>query len=264
MNDHTSEDDPELDVDWWASRLVDREIEFADVPADLRGSVQARSAAFMVQRRTLLRSGAENVVDESVTNAAIAAALRSPTATVIPLRRRLAPILAVAAVSIGVIAIGTSILRPDDSTDETAVEFADMAANVDVVREAEIPAAVTSESVVEGAAPESDTASAMGIDDAAPTIPPADELSEMATANVSIDTVEIADENELSELFRSWIDSSPPTSTEAPSCDDDFGRPELSLTVTFAGIEARVYFSPEDGVSVRAISDCSILASIVP
>lgn len=255
MNDPTPEDDPELDVDWWASRLVDREIEFADVPADLRGSVQARSAAFMVQRRTLLRAGAEDVVDESVTNAAVAAALRSPTATVIPLRRRLAPILAVAAVSIGVIAIGTSILRPDDSTDETAIELADMTASVDIVREAETSTAVAAEPVVEAIAPENDSASAMAIDDAS---------SDMAAADVPIDAVDIADENELSELFRSWVDSPPPASTESPACDDDFGRPELSLTVTFAGIEARVYFSPEDGVSVVAISDCSILASIVP
>ena len=65
MNEPTPELDPELDVDWWSSRLVDREIDFADVPPDLRRAVQERSPTFAIQRRTLLRSGVENTFDTS-------------------------------------------------------------------------------------------------------------------------------------------------------------------------------------------------------
>ncbi len=255
MNHPTPEDDPVLDVDWWASRLVDREIEFADVPADLRGAVHDRSTSFATQRRALLRSGAEHVLDTPMTNAAVAAALRPSDATVTPIRRRLAPVLAVAAVSVGVIAIGVASLRPNDSPDVVAVGIFDAAVSMDANRNTNEGAMVESESAAAAIAPSDDAASALALDetDAAPLV-----------AETPSEVVEIADTTDLVDLFSAWIHSPPPTLTGTPSCGDDLGRRPLALTIRFDGIDAQAYFSPDAGVLLKATSDCSTLASIVP
>ena len=255
MNEPTPELDPELDVDWWSSRLVDREIDFADVPPDLRRAVQERSTTFAIQRRTLLRSGVENTVDTSVTNDAIVAALRSPDATVTPLRRRLVPILAVAAASVGVIAMGAAILQPDETPDVVAFESEMVVAGVEItpaVVEQPIDDEKNSPDVD---SPESDSATAMAVEEM---------TAEPPVTDVPSDVLEIADVTELSDWFRSWGDSPPAARAGTSSCNDDRGRLALDVDVRFAGIDAQVYFSPEAGVILLAVSDCSTLASIVP
>lgn len=255
MNEPTPDNEPEFDVDWWASRLVDRDIEFADVPVDLRGAVHDRSTSFATQRRTLLRSGSEHVVDASVTNTAVAAALRPSDATVASVRRRLVPVLAVAAVSVGVIAIGVATLRPDDSPDVVTVGISDAVASVDATRSSNEGAMVESESAASAIAPADEVASASVLDetDAAPLV-----------AETPSEVIEIADMIELSELFRSWSDAQPPFLAGTPACEDDQGRRALALNISFAGIDAQAYFSPDAGVLLKAASDCSTLASIVP
>ncbi len=260
MNDRTSEPDPELDVDWWASRLVDREVDFADVPIDLRAAVQERSTSFAVQRRSLLRSGTDHTVDTSITNAAVSAALRSPDTATTRGRSRLVPLLAMAAASVGVIAVGATILQPDDSPEVIAVESADVIASVDVVREAKIPTTVDAEPVDDQIVPESESAAAMAVDDttAASTTP------DLPTHDEATNVVEIADLADLSEIVRSWIDVPPPFVDGTSPCVDDQGRRALAISVRFAGIDVLAYFSAEAGVTLLSVSDCSTIASIVP
>ncbi|MDA0371167.1 MAG: hypothetical protein O3C62_01050 [Actinomycetota bacterium] len=263
MNDPRPELDPELDVDWWASRLVDREIDFADVPADLRAPVQERSASFATQRRSLLRVGAEHTLESSVTDAAIVAARRPPEIASLPRRRRLTPLLAMAAASVGVIAIGANIFRSGDSPVAVTLESQMVITDLDGAR------STTDEIIVESApksvpgVAEDDPASAMAVDDTQSEPSESEELTDLPPESTSV-TVEISDLDALSDLSRSWSDSSPPLLSEAPACDDDRGRRAIDLDIRFAGIDAQAYFSPEAGVILRAVSDCEELASIVP
>lgn len=255
------------DTDWWASRLVDHEIAFADVPAELRSAVQSRVKEFDAQRRTLNRLGLEHRVDPELTARAVATAMRAPDAIVVPLRRRLAPFAAVAAASIAVVVIGVSVLRSDDRPDVVAIDatsaetFADPTPAVgdDADARSSAPAEVaptidgntlamtTDTAALEAGAP--DTASA---DVATPRAPMPNEVTE------------IADMIELAAYLEQWRITPPALLEGAAACEDDEGRPAIALNVRFAGIEAQAYFSPEAGVMLLAVADCLKLASIVP
>ena len=270
MNRPTPEHDPELDIDWWASRLVDREIDFADVPADLRSAVQDKATAFATQRRTLLRLGQDHHVDATVTEVAMRVARRSPDASIVPIRRRLAPLLAVAAATVGVVGVGVAILQPDDSPDVVAFESVRVAESIDLANdkvgtpEVAVPAA-DAEVLVD------DSSAAMAIEgDDAGSADVVDSTTEDVTiddrssAPMPTDVVEIADMIELADVYRSWADSPPPALEGDAACDDDLGRPALAINIRFAGIDAQAFYSPESGVMLLAVSDCLKLASIVP
>lgn len=253
MNEPTSE--PASDVDWWASRLVDQEIAFADVPADLRAGVRERADEFAAQRQALLRLGVEHRVDATITDRAVVAAMQPTDAVVVPLRRRLVPLMAVAAASVAVIAVGTSVLQRDSEPDVVAL---DLAAN-----ELSTPEpAVASDAVTPGAAAET---SASSTDDTATMSAGAEEkaASEVRTS-MPTDVVEIADMIELAEFTRDWWTSPPPLLDGPAACADDQGREAVAVNVRFAGIDAQAYFSAGAGVMLLATADCLKLASIVP
>lgn len=259
------ENEPSTDVDWWASRLVDQEIAFADVPADLRGAVHERAETFGAQRRALLRLGADHSVDANVTERAIAAAYEPPAANVVPLRRRLVPLIGVAAASIAVVVVGISVLGSDDRSDVIAIDAPeimtksdDATITVDAVESA--PTDVTEDApAIDG------SALAMSVDtaapaDATPTTPSVDAPLEPMPTEIT----EIADMIELAELAATWETSPPPRLDGPAACEDDQGRPAIAVNVRFAGIDAQAYYSPGAGVMLLAVADCLKLASIVP
>ena len=264
INDRAS--DQVNDADWWASRLVDQEIAFADVPADLRGAVQTRVEEFGRQRRALLRLGAEHRVDADVSERAVAAAMNPPAAVVVPIRRRVAPFVGVAAATIAVVVVGVSVLRSDDRPDVVTVDA--NAAAIEAVEDMTIGSDARSESgaAAEAAPPVDGSTLAMTIDPASPeasndTVPidPAAPRAPMPS-----EVTEIADMIELADYLRQW-QTTPPALLDGPSaCEDDDGRPAIAVNVRFAGIDAQAYFSPEAGVMLRAVADCLKLASIVP
>lgn len=243
------------DIDWWASRLVDGEIAFADVPVDLRGPVQQQADVFGIQRRTLMRAGVEHRVDAVLTDRAVTAALQPPAAVVVPIRRRLLPVVAVAAASIAVIAFGATVLQRDVEPD--VVAFDAPAAETAVESAAISPEPAGAPEVTDTVAPVEADSSAQSIDSMPATAP-------SAKAVMPSDVIEIADMIELSEIISGWWTSPPPLLADEPACTDDLGRPAVAVNVLFAGIEAQAYFSPERGVMLLAVADCLKLASIVP
>lgn len=253
------------DVDWWASRLIDQEIAFADVPADLRGVVQERVETFGVQRRALLRLGADHRVDTAITDRAIATASNPPTAVVVPLRRRLVPLLGVAAATIGVIVVGVSVLGSDDRPDVIAVDAPESVAKSSdsAIAADAIGAAPSTEAEI--SPPVDGSALAMSVDTAAPAgATPESALDDAPREPMPTDITEIADMIELAELAAEWRTSPPPLLDGTAACEDDQGRPAVAVNVRFAGIDAQAYYSPEAGVMLLAVADCLKLASIVP
>lgn len=256
--------DPASDVDWWASRLIDGEVAFADVPADLRGAVQDRVEVFNVQRRALLRLDVDHRVDSALTERAVSAAMHPPEATVVPWRRRLVPLLAVAAASIGVIAVGASVVGRDDSPDVIAVDAPTVMAESNAA-----PAFDDAPKAAPGSAddivpPVDDNAVAMSVDTAAPSLEPETTTDTTRREAMPDEITEIADMIELAALADRWR-VSPPALLDGPAaCVDDEGRPAVAVNVRFAGIDAQAYYSPESGVMLLAVADCLKLASIVP
>jgi hypothetical protein len=255
------------DADWWASRLVDQEIAFADVPADLRGAVQVRAEEFDRQRRALLRLGVDHRVESDVSERAVAAAMNPPTAVVVPMRRRLVPFVGVAAAAIAVVVVGVSVLRSDDRPDVVTID-----ANASATKTVEDMTTADDDrsesgAVAEAAPPVDGSTLAMTIDTAAPevsddtetTIDPASPRAPMPT-----EVTEIADMIELAEYLRQWQAAPPALLDGPPACEDDEGRPAIAVNVRFAGIDAQAYFSPEAGVMLRAVADCLKLASVMP
>jgi hypothetical protein len=45
---------------------------------------------------------------------------------------------------------------------------------------------------------------------------------------------------------------------------DDLLRPAVDVEVTFAEEPAEIHFTPQDGVIVYRITDCSVIIGIVP
>jgi hypothetical protein len=74
----------------------------------------------------------------------------------------------------------------------------------------------------------------------------------------------INDTSELQDLVSEWSVEGfvVPQKSEA-LCDDPL-RPAIDVDVTFAGEPAEIHFTPQDGVIVYRISDCSVIIGIVP
>ena len=253
------------DVDWWASRLIDQEIAFADVPADLRGAVHERVETFGVQRRALLRLGADHRVDSTVTDRAIAAASNPPEAIVVPLRRRLVPLLGVAAATMGVIVVGVSVLGSDDRPDVIAVEASESASKSNDASITADPTRASPNAATEMVPPVDGSALAMSVDTvASDEATPDPWLADAPREPMPSDVTEIADMIELADLAAEWRTSPPPLLDGPAACEDDQGRPAVAVNVRFSGIDAQAYYSPDAGVMLLAVADCLKLASIVP
>lgn len=266
------------DVDWWASRLVDQEIAFADVPVDLRGAVDERASVFAAQRRSMLRAGLDHRLDPSFTERAVSAARVAASklpasdteASVVPLRRRLAPVLAVAAAAIGVIAVGSSVLQRDDRPDVIALDA--VAFDVDPLSAESEKRSSTDVDATAGTAADDAAVSEMAIDESMvvesgpsdTAIPMSADAPTVDPGNIDPGVIEIATIAEAARLLSDWSITPPPTRADTVGCSDSKGRPAVALNVRFAGVDAIAFFSPTTGVSFYATADCRELASLVP
>ena len=77
--DPTNNTDDDIIIDELASRLVDRDIDLADIPSELRVVVESRAARFVTNRQQLLTSLPQadgSTIDRAI-NEAINEALRN-------------------------------------------------------------------------------------------------------------------------------------------------------------------------------------------
>lgn len=215
------------DVDWWASRLVDHEIDFADVPADLRSAVQDRARRFVDIRNRLLRSAAGERLDESIVDRAVRAAVRPATGEG-RARSFFVPLSAAAAV-VAVIAIGLTVVDGGDS-DSIVTSGAD--AN-----------SLTETSAVASAD------EAMAATEMAPAAG-----AKVESVAITIDTVE-----QLVTFAREWTASTPSVRAE-PICPDD--SPALEIEAIHAGLVTEVHFDADRGATLVAVDDCRLLLEV--
>lgn len=216
------------DVDWWASRLVDHEIDFADVPADLRSAVQDRARRFLEIRNRLLRSVASERVEDSVVERAVQSAVR-PTTSGGRARSFFVPLSAAAAV-VAVIAIGLTLVDGGDS-DSIVTSSADANSRVET-------------SVVASA----DQAMA------ATEMAPAAAGAKIESVAITIDTAE-----QLVAFAREWVTSTPAVRAE-PICSDV--SPALEIEATHVGLVAEVHFDADRGATLVAVDDCRLLLEV--
>ena len=234
--DKRNSDETVDEVDWWASRVVDREVEFADVPADLRARVHARATDFAAVRTGLSAIGAPGDVDEVGITRALRAS-RTPAKTT---WSRLGGQLAMAAALVAIIAIGiTTIGRDSRSNDDlTAADQSTMSSPLAKTADTQAPASESQEVIEAAGAAESEVMSTTG------------------------ESVEIADMVELGQLTNGWW-TTPPTMSPAAMCPLAEGMRRVDMDVMFDGIPAEIHFA-SNNLKVVATSDCMVLASITP
>ncbi|MBU3689514.1 MAG: hypothetical protein B7C54_06310 [Acidimicrobiales bacterium mtb01] len=229
-------------LDDLASRLLDRDIEFADVPADLRSAVQARADGFARHRSVLLRI---DDIDDGVVDHAIAAALHPPTAS-----RFRSSVLGAAAAAIAlVIALG-AIVASRGGGDDPISEVAD----------------APNESVASGfaAVPQ---AEAKSQNDAAAAVAETVLATPMQTPLVAGTSVggngstEIADMVALAAIASEWSTTPPSFSEQSPTCALDEGARLVAGEFTFAGLTAEIHVG-DRGLVVFSLADCTKMASI--
>ena len=242
-NDPThNTDDNNIKIDELASRFVDRDIDLAGIPAELRAAVEARAAQFVTNREHLLTSLPH--ADGSTIDRAVNEALRSNrTQSVTHTRsRKFGVYIGSLAAAAAVVAIVGVAVTQSGSSDESVSDMA--------------VAAKISPGVA--AAPMASEAPAeMSAESFSPMI--ADSAISGAKASLIIN-----DTSELQDLVSEWSVEGfvVPQKSEA-LCDDPL-RPAIDVDVTFAGEPAEIHFTPQDGVIVYRISDCSVIIGIVP
>jgi type IV secretory pathway VirB2 component (pilin) len=223
-------------VDWWASRVVDREVEFADVPSELRADVQARAADFDSIRRGLLATGVGDAADEMAISRAIREASTAPSAHAdrASIKRIIGP-LAMAAALVAVVAIGVSIVGRDSSSSD---DFASTAAEV--------------------SAPTTRTKSTESVADTAMAIESAGAVAVAPMNDGS--AVRIADMVELGEVTSGWW-ANPPATKDSGTCPVMDAMRVVDIEIVFAGMPAEIHLGP-DSLKVLALADCMVLAGI--
>ena len=74
----------------------------------------------------------------------------------------------------------------------------------------------------------------------------------------------INDTNELQDMVSQWsVEGFVIPQKSEQLCDDPL-RPAIDIEATFAGEPAEIHFTPQDGVFVYRVSDCSVIIGIVP
>jgi hypothetical protein len=240
--DPTNNTDDDIIIDELASRLVDRDVDLADVPSELRAAVESRAAQFVTTRQQLLTSLPQ--ADGSTIDRAVNEALRSSrTQSVTHTRsRKFGVYIGSLAAAAAVVAIVGVAVTQSGSSD---VSVSDMAVAAKISPEV-------------AAAPMASEAPA---EMSAASFAPMAADSALTGAKASLI---IGDTNELQDLVSEWSNEGfvVPLKPEA-LCDDPL-RPAIDVEVTFAGEPAEIHFNPQDGVIVYRISDCSVIIGIVP
>lgn len=240
--DPTNNTDDDIIIDELASRLVDRDVDLADVPSELRAAVESRAAQFVTTRQQLLTSLPQ--ADGSTIDRAVNEALRSSrTQSVTHTRsRKFGVYIGSLAAAAAVVAIVGVAVTQSGSSDESVSDMA-------------VAAKISPE--VAAAPMASEAPAEMSAASFAPMA--ADSALTGAKASLII-----GDTNELQDLVSEWSNEGfvVPLKPEA-LCDDPL-RPAIDVEVTFAGEPAEIHFNPQDGVIVYRISDCSVIIGIVP
>jgi hypothetical protein len=240
--DPTNNTDDDIIIDELASRLVDRDVDLADVPSELRAAVESRAAQFVTTRQQLLTSLPQ--ADGSTIDRAVNEALRSSrTQSVTHTRsRKFGVYIGSLAAAAAVVAIVGVAVTQSGSSD---VSVSDMAVAAKISPEV-------------AAAPMASEAPA---EMSAASFAPMAADSALTGAKASLI---IGDTNELQDLVSEWSNEGfvVPLKPEA-LCDDPL-RPAIDVEVTFAGEPAEVHFSIADGIVIYQTDTCDMMGGIVP
>ena len=224
-------------LDDLASRLLDRDIEFADVPADLRSAVQMRADEFARHRSMMLQL---DDVDGDSIDRAIAVAFEPPTAP-----RLRSTILGVAAAAVAlVIALGV-IATTRGGGNDPLTDVADAPVESVAAAMASTPAAESKSVGDVAAVPESVLATPMQT----PSVAGTDDVT------IIDDTVA------LEAIAREWSTTPPPLSDQSSTCALAEGSRLVAGSFTFAGQPAEIHYG-ESGTVVFSLPDCTMKASV--
>ncbi|MCX6534021.1 MAG: hypothetical protein NTW34_07520 [Actinobacteria bacterium] len=251
MNDDLNTIDPNSPeyLDGLASLCLDAEMTLDQVPQEFRSAVQKRMSQFADQRRRLQSSVV--VVNQTTINTAVEAIASSSRGQVVALRRRRFVVyigsLAAAAASVAIVGVAINQNSPSEQTDQ-------FSSRVSLVSDS--PA--SDNLATDNAAPESAAPMAEG------TAPEGADVD--TTADPSSFKV-ISNEGELQTLLDEWLTPGalPPTVMDA-LCVDDL-RPAVAVgspISIFADQPAEIHFDVTQGIAVYRLSDCTLLAKIVP
>jgi hypothetical protein len=235
-------DDNNINIDEFASRLVDRDIEINEVPHDLRAAVEARFAHFLATRQQLLDSLPQvesSVIDDAIRRATNDVEIQSTSR---PQVRRIGVYFASLAAAAAVVAIVGVAVTQSGSSDQSE---SDMAATSKIAPEA-FSTPLASEAPAD-----------MAAESFAPMV------ADSAEAGAKTFLV-INDINELQDLVSEWsVEGFVVPQKAEPLCDDPL-RPAIDIETTFAGVPAEIHFSVRDGIVVYRLDNCAMLVGIVP
>lgn len=235
-------DDNNINIDELASRFVDRDIDLAGIPAELRAAVEARAAQFVTNREHLLTSlphADGSTIDRAVNEALRSHRTQSETHT---RSRKFGVYIGSLAAAAAVMAIVGVAVTQSGSSDESVSDMA-------------VAAKISPE--VAAAPMASEAPAEMSAASFAPMA--ADSTLSGAKASLII-----GDTNELQDLVSEWSVEGFVVPQRTVALCDDLLRPAVDVEVTFAGEPAEIHFTPQDGVIVYRISDCSVIIGIVP
>ena len=240
--DPTHNTDDNINIDELASRFVDRDIDLAGIPAELRAVVESRAAQFVTNREQLLTSLPH--ADGSTIDRAVNEALRSSrTQSVAHTRSRKFGVYigSLAAAAAVVVIVGVAVTQSGSSDESVS----------DMAFAAKISPEVT-------AAPMASEAPAeMSAESFSPMI--ADSALSGAKASLIIN-----DTSELQDLVSEWSVEGFVVPLKPETLCADPLRPAIDVEVTFAGEPAEVHFSIADGIVVYRTDTCDMMGGIVP
>jgi hypothetical protein len=209
------------------------------VPQEFRSAVQKRMSQFADQRRRLQSSAV--VVDQTTIKTAVEAIFSKPHGPVVALRRRRFVVyigsLAAAAAFVAVVGVAINQNSPSEQADLSASKVSLVSDN---------PAINSAAPMADGTAPEG---------------------AEVETKTEASSFKVINNESELQALLDEWL---APRALIPPimdaMCVDDV-RPAVAVgspISIFSDQPAEIHFDVTQGIAVYRLSDCTLLAKIVP
>lgn len=251
MNDDLNTIDPNSPeyLDGLASLCLDAEMTLDQVPQEFRSAVQKRMTQFAEQRRRL--QSPVVVVDQATIKASVEAVFSISRGQVVGQRRRRFVVyigsLAAAAACVAIVGVAINQNSPSEQADQ-------FSSKVSLVSDS--PA--SDNLATDNAAPESAAPMAEGT---APEGAGVDTKADPSSFKV------ISNEGELQTLLDEWLapGALPPTFIDA-LCVDDL-RPAVAVgspISIFADQPAEIHFDVTEGIAIYRLSDCTLLAKIVP
>lgn len=246
MNDDLNIIDPNSPeyLDDLASLCLDAEMTLDQVPQEFRSAVQKRMSQFAEQRGRLQSSVV--VVNQTTINPAVQAIFSKPHGQVVAPRRRRFVVyigsLAAAAAFVAVVGVAINQDSPSEQADLSASKVSLVSDNL-----------ATDSAAPESAAPMTDATAPEGAGVETKTDPSSFKV--------------INNESELQTLLDEWLapGALPPIVMEA-LCVDDL-RPAVTVgspISIFADQPAEIHFDVTEGIAIYRLSDCTLLAKIVP